>query len=97
VILRSIPLIASENVPSFAVREVIVSDLGNSETVTWNRPKENKGSTGSHQIADYVTKYTLGGDAKRALEAANINKNESLIAPHPKPTSRYLVSNVNCT
>jgi glycine hydroxymethyltransferase len=50
---------------------------------------ENKGFTESHQIAVDVTKYTLGGDAERALEAANIIVNRQLLPGDIKAGRHY--------
>ncbi len=50
---------------------------------------ESKGFTESHQIAVDVTKYTLGGDAERALEAANIIVNRQLLPGDIKAGRHY--------
>jgi glycine hydroxymethyltransferase len=50
---------------------------------------ENKGFTESHQIAIDVTKYSLGGDADRALKAANIIVNRQLLPGDIKAGRHY--------
>ena len=94
---KSIPLIASENIPSTAVREAIISDFGNRYAEGWPGERVYAGCKYIDQveiICNDLAKVVFGAEFADCRATSGVVANLAIYAAFSKPGDYMLASSI---